>query len=83
MPIDVLNPTTGEEVNRYDAIDAQEIEERFDTAGITYAAWQQTNIDAREAYLRDAAAILEKNKKRYAGLMNLRNYSCLIANRQS
>ena len=71
MTIDVLNPTTGEVVDRYDAMDAQKIEEIIDAAGSAYAAWRQTKMDEREAYLCNAAAILEKNKERYTGLMAL------------
>ncbi|MFO7713630.1 NAD-dependent succinate-semialdehyde dehydrogenase [Desulfosarcina sp.] len=71
MTIDVLNPTTGDVVNRYEAMDAQTIDERIDAAGSAYAAWRQIKMDERGAYLRDAAALLEKNQKRYAGLMAL------------
>jgi succinate-semialdehyde dehydrogenase/glutarate-semialdehyde dehydrogenase len=71
MTIDVLNPATGEVVNRYEPMDAKTIEERIDAAGSAHEVWRQTTIDEREVYLRNAATILEKNKDRYAGLMAL------------
>jgi succinate-semialdehyde dehydrogenase / glutarate-semialdehyde dehydrogenase len=71
MIFNVVNPATGEVIGEYEAMDTGKLDERIRSAENAAAAWQQTRVDQRGAYLREAASILEKNKERYAGLMAL------------
>lgn len=71
MTFNVVNPTTGEVVQTYDELNPERTGERIDAADRAYAEWRQVKMSEREAHLRDAAAALERNKDRYAGLMAL------------
>ncbi|MBR9986803.1 MAG: NAD-dependent succinate-semialdehyde dehydrogenase [Desulfosarcina sp.] len=64
-------PTNGEVVQTYDALNPERIGERIDAADSAYADWRSVTMDERGAYLQEAAAILERNKERYSGLMAL------------
>jgi succinate-semialdehyde dehydrogenase/glutarate-semialdehyde dehydrogenase len=59
MGIEVVNPASGETVDAYVEIGAEDIRERIAAADMTQLSWRKTRLSERADCLRKAAAILE------------------------
>ncbi len=64
-----IDPTTGERIADYPALDARQIDRALDAARAAFAAWQRADVAERVAPLRRAAEILEARADAYALLM--------------
>lgn len=64
-----IDPTTGERIADYPALDARQIDRVLDAARAAFAAWQRADVAERVAPLRRAAEILEARADAYALLM--------------
>jgi succinate-semialdehyde dehydrogenase / glutarate-semialdehyde dehydrogenase len=71
MAIESSNPTTGELLATYQALDAQAIEHRLARAATSFQSWKQTTFAERSRILDAAAALLEANADRLGRLMTL------------
>ncbi|HEY7394261.1 MAG TPA: aldehyde dehydrogenase family protein, partial [Gemmatimonadaceae bacterium] len=71
MPIETINPATGESVQSFPALTSREIEDRLAAAHRASIAWRQAPIAQRIEVLRRAADLLERRKAEYGRLMTL------------
>ncbi|MBC8029267.1 MAG: NAD-dependent succinate-semialdehyde dehydrogenase [Pyrinomonadaceae bacterium] len=69
MPIASINPATGETMETFEALSEAQIDEKLKQAAETFAAYRQTSMADRAAWLLRAAEILETEKKDFARLM--------------
>ncbi|MGH9885505.1 MAG: aldehyde dehydrogenase family protein, partial [bacterium] len=69
MPIETVNPATGECIASYPALTEREIEDRLTAAHRASLSWRLATIDVRVAVLRQAAELLEQRKLEYGRLM--------------
>jgi succinate-semialdehyde dehydrogenase/glutarate-semialdehyde dehydrogenase len=71
MPIQTLNPATGEVVRTFNAPTAREIDDKLDIAHRTAASWRLTPLAERASVLRRAGELLEERKAEYGRMMTL------------
>src|SRR5262245_49676323 len=71
VPIETINPATGESVQSFPALTSREIEDRLAAAYRASLAWRQAPIAQRMDVLRHAADLLEQRKVEYGRLMTL------------
>jgi succinate-semialdehyde dehydrogenase/glutarate-semialdehyde dehydrogenase len=71
MPIETVNPATGERVRTFAALNEREIEDRVAAADRTRLSWRAAPIEQRARMLTRAAELLEARKLEYGRLMTL------------
>jgi len=71
MPIQTLNPATGEVVKTFNALTTQEINDKLDAAQRAAASWRLAPISERTKVLRRAGELLEERKAEYGRMMTL------------
>src|SRR5438270_1168310 len=71
MAIASINPTTGETVKEFTALDSRQVEEKLATADRAFRSHRKTSFRQRADWLRAAADLLEKEKPRLARIMTL------------
>ena len=71
MPIETINPVTGECVQSFPALTSREIEDRLAAAHRASLAWRHAPIAQRIDVLRRAADLLDQRKVEYGRLMTL------------
>jgi succinate-semialdehyde dehydrogenase/glutarate-semialdehyde dehydrogenase len=71
MPIQTLNPATGEVVRTFAALSPQEIEDKLANAHRAAMSWRLAPLAERTAVLRRAADLLEARKGEYGRMMTL------------
>ncbi|HEY9227725.1 MAG TPA: NAD-dependent succinate-semialdehyde dehydrogenase [Gemmatimonadaceae bacterium] len=71
MPIQTVNPATGEQVKTFPELTEHEIDERLDNAHRASLSWRTAPIALRATVLRHAAELLEQRKLEYGRLMTL------------
>ncbi|HKP04684.1 MAG TPA: NAD-dependent succinate-semialdehyde dehydrogenase [Chthoniobacterales bacterium] len=71
MAIASVNPTTGETLKKFTAIDSRRIEEILAKADRAFQSHRKTSFAQRAGWLNAAADSLEKEKARLAGIMTL------------
>jgi succinate-semialdehyde dehydrogenase/glutarate-semialdehyde dehydrogenase len=71
MPIQTLNPATGEVVKTFTALTSQEINEKLEAARGAAMSWRASPIKERASVLRRAADLLEERKTEYGRIMTL------------
>ena len=69
MPIASINPATGETMKTFESLDANQIEQKLQTARETFRAYRNTSFAERAEWLSRAAQILETEKREFAKLM--------------
>ena len=69
--IEVLNPTTGEQVRTYDEMSPVEVIEIIQKGHDAYDDWRRTDFGHRAALMREAAHVLRDRADQYAELMAL------------
>jgi len=69
MPIQSINPATGETLANFDAWHANELEQVLAQVAAANTAWSQTALEERCGLLRKAAAQLRNNKRQLAMLI--------------
>ena len=69
MTMRVVNSTTGEVVETFETIAAEEVENRINAAVGAQELWRQRDIGERAGLLREAAKLLETGKSGHAVLM--------------
>ena len=69
MPIEVINPATGEVVKQYAEMPAEEVNQIIDDAQAAFPAWRALSFEERGAYLKKVAQVLRDRKEQYAALM--------------
>jgi succinate-semialdehyde dehydrogenase/glutarate-semialdehyde dehydrogenase len=71
MPIQTVNPATGERVRTFSTLDAAAIEEKLARAARARAVWARTPVIERARVVRRAGEILDARKREYGQLMTL------------
>ena len=71
MAIASINPATGETLKTFEALSAQQIEQKLQLAADTFRAYRNTSFTERVPLMQRAAGILEDEKSRFAKLMTL------------
>jgi succinate-semialdehyde dehydrogenase/glutarate-semialdehyde dehydrogenase len=69
MAIATINPATEEKVKTFEPLSSQQIETKLAAAAAAFQAYRQTSLAQRSKWLEGAAAILEKDKVRFAKIM--------------
>ena len=69
MPIATINPATGETLQTFEPLGAEEIETRLERARTTFAEYRTTGFGRRAELLRRAADLLEKDQEDIARTM--------------
>src|ERR1043165_4998970 len=71
MAIASTNPTTGETLKEFSAIDRGQLEERLVAADTAFRSYRKTSFAQRAKWLNAAADLLEADKPRLARIMTL------------
>jgi succinate-semialdehyde dehydrogenase/glutarate-semialdehyde dehydrogenase len=71
MAIASINPTTGETLKTFQALKAEEIEEKLQRAAGTFRAYRRTPMPERARMMQRAAEILETEKNEFARVMTI------------
>ncbi|HYN87287.1 MAG TPA: aldehyde dehydrogenase family protein, partial [Ardenticatenaceae bacterium] len=71
MAIATVNPATGEQLQVFEPLSAEQIETRLDLAVRGFAAWRRTSFEERAGCMQRAAALLDAEKQRWAEIMTI------------
>src|SRR4051794_36825434 len=71
MPLESVNPATGERLATYEEHDTDEVQARVAGAYRAHRSWRRAELGARAAPLLCAAELLEQRARQYAELMAL------------
>src|SRR6185503_7720065 len=71
MAIASINPTTGETLKTFDALSAEQIEQKLQLAADTFQTYRHTRFHERSRMMLHAAEILETEKRAIGKLMTL------------
>src|SRR5690348_16592290 len=71
MPIQTIDPTTGEVVKTFEAMGASEIEERLARAASRASSYRRTTFQERRAWMLAAADVLDADTPEIARTMTL------------
>ena len=71
MPLDAVNPATGETLKTYDEMTPQQTVTAVDEAYAAWKTWRRTPFADRARPMKRAAAILRERKEEFAKLMAL------------
>jgi succinate-semialdehyde dehydrogenase / glutarate-semialdehyde dehydrogenase len=71
MAIASTNPTTGETLKEFAAIDRREVDKKLATADNAFRSYRKTTFAQRAAWLTAAANLLEADKARLARIMTI------------
>ena len=71
MPLDSVNPATGETIKTYDELTPQQTTAAIEDAYAAWKAWRKTPFPERARPMKKAAAILRERKEEFAKLMAL------------
>ena len=71
MPLDAVNPATGETLRTYDEMTPQQTASAIDAAHAAWKSWRKSAFSERAKPMKNAAAILRERKEEFARLMAL------------
>src|SRR5262249_23897626 len=71
MPIQTLNPATGEVVRTFTALTPQEINDKLDAAKVAARSWRLSPIKERASVLERAGDLLDARAGEYGRMMTL------------
>ncbi len=71
MPIATINPATGETLQTFEELSAQQLGQKLQLAADTFRSYRTTSFAERSELLQQAAALLETDKSRFARLMTI------------
>ncbi|MCI0393866.1 MAG: NAD-dependent succinate-semialdehyde dehydrogenase [Chloroflexi bacterium] len=66
-----INPTTGEEMKRFEPLDGAALEEKVSRAVAAFEPWRLASFEERAACMRRAAGLLDEEKQRWGEVMTL------------
>ncbi len=69
MPIATINPATGETLQTFDALTAEQLEQKLQRASDAFARHRRTSLAERAEKMRRAGELLDAEKDRWARLM--------------
>ena len=71
MPLDAVNPATGDTLNTYDEMTPQQTAAAIEEAYAAWKTWRNTSFTERAGPMKKAASILRERKDEFAKLMAL------------
>jgi len=71
MPLQALNPATGELIREYAELTPEEVDSALAAAHRAFGCWRETTFGERATVVRDAARLLRERADDYATLMAL------------
>jgi succinate-semialdehyde dehydrogenase / glutarate-semialdehyde dehydrogenase len=71
MPLDAVNPATGETIKIYDEMTPQQTADAVEEAHAAWRSWRKTSFSERALPMKKAASILRERKDAFAKLMAL------------
>jgi succinate-semialdehyde dehydrogenase/glutarate-semialdehyde dehydrogenase len=71
MPMEVINPATGEHVKTYDTLSKEELGPAIRASYEAFLSWKNVSFAERAQIMRNAAKILRKDANKYAKLMTI------------
>ena len=71
MPIESINPATGQRLERYDEMRGPQVSAAIEAAHSAFLEWRKTGFAARARHMRKAAALLRERAHEYGRLMTL------------
>src|SRR6516164_766063 len=71
MAIATINPATGEVIQKFDALTAEQVDERIANAAKTFQSYRNIPLADRSRWMAQAAEILESEKEPIGSLMTL------------
>src|SRR3954454_13687322 len=71
MPIESINPATGETLEHYDEMTRPQVGAAIDSAHAAFLTWRETSFATRAERMRKAAALLRDRAREYGKLMAL------------
>src|SRR5438093_7976515 len=71
MPIESVNPATGEILEHYDEMTRPQVGAAIDSAHAAFLRWRETTFAEREYHMRKAATLLRERARDYGRLMAL------------
>jgi succinate-semialdehyde dehydrogenase/glutarate-semialdehyde dehydrogenase len=71
MPIETLNPTTGEKVKTYKEMSLEDVAMIVESSHVAFLEWRNTTFSERSRLMKRAAEVLRDNHDEYAKLMTL------------
>ena len=69
MAIQAINPATGEKIGRYEETAAGDVERALAAAAAAFEEWRHADFSERAVPLKNAAALLRKQREDFARLM--------------
>ena len=82
MPIATINPATGETVKTFEELGDGEIDRALQRAADTFASYRLTSFEERARWMREAAAVLDRERDHVAEVMTLEMGKTVAAARQ-
>ena len=71
MPMEVINPATGEHVKTYDTLSKEELGPAIRASHEAFLSWKNVGFAERAQLMKNAAKLLRENADNYAKLMTL------------
>ena len=71
MPIETLNPTTGEKIKTYEEMSLEDVAMIIESSHVAFLEWRSTSFSDRSQLMKKAAEVLRDNLDEYAKLMTL------------
>ena len=71
MPIETINPTTGETLQSFETLTSAQLEQKLATAKECFATWRNTSFATRAALLLRTADLLDADKQQLGKLLTL------------
>ena len=69
MPIEAINPTTGEKIRSYTPMTKAQVEETLHCCEAAFGGWQRASFSDRAGKMEEAGRILKKRAPEYARIM--------------
>ncbi len=69
MPIEAVNPTTGETIKEYEEMTPEEVKDAIEKSHQAFLGWRRTSFAERAKLMKKAARILRDKAEDYARLM--------------
>jgi len=69
MPIQSINPATGQIIQSFDVLTDDELAAKLKKSDDVFGSWKQRTLEERSEYMRKAAAVIRDNSETYAQLL--------------
>lgn len=71
MPIETINPATGEVVKTFTPHTSEEVNQKIEAAEEAFQSWRHTSFEERATYMNRQAEILENEAEKYGRIISL------------